>query len=168
MARIDRAQIGRARRLFDGLPADIQNAVKAQQRAQYNPIWRESVASAVHGGEAVQTKIFGPSGTRAEPGVPARLVTGDVVQRLSGGLIPYQYARSFEFGAKNRGYTTYSRRNRKRGGRHQVRRRTRNQMPLYRRRGWVAYPAFYGEALGRIVSLSVQTVMRRIYQAVEE
>ncbi len=72
-------------------------------------------------------------------------------------------ARAYEFGDPRKTVETYQRRSRK-GGSHRVRRHTQNQLPPPVRRGRVVHPAA-AEAVPRVVSLYVQTVIRTIYDA---
>lgn len=165
MAQVDTKTVRKAREAFRKFPKELKNDFRKAQRQALKPIWQESVAESVRGGEAVQEKIFS-KGNRVKAGIPAVVTSGTSTRYLSGGLVPADEARSFEFGAKDRGYAVYNRVSKK-GGRHKVRRRTRNQMPIYRRMGWVVYPAFFDKALPRFVRLHVQTMVYKIYKAVE-
>ncbi len=157
VAQQDRTELKRVQTAFRRLPRDVKNDFRRYQRASVNPIWREEMADKA-GSSRLNQAVFG-SGSRVKAGAPMVLTAGTSGRALSGGLVPNQYARHVEFGSNRRNnYTTYMRKG------HKVTRRAGRGMPQYRRGGHVVYPAFT-RAHPRIVKLHVQTLVRRIYQA---
>lgn len=100
------------------------------------------------------------------------VATGPTVELSDRGFVAATghengLAPNFEFGSLNRDtYTTYRRRNRSGGGKHDVTRRTARQMPPRSQTGWLAYPA--GDSLvGRAIRLMQQLVVKTFYDALE-
>ena len=84
---------------------------------------------------------------------------------LSGGAVPNELGRAFEFGTAEREPRTYSRRSPK-GTVHRVTRVTTAQMPTRSRSGWIVFPA--ARVIGpRLLSLWSQTVKRTLADAVD-
>lgn len=160
---VDREQVRKVQKTFRALPRDLKNDIRKVQRASLNPIWREEMAASK--GTPMHSVIF-RSGNRTKAGAPMMLVAGAANRRLSGGATTGELAKAYEFGSTTRNnYTKYRRRSTK-GKTHTVTRRTRKQLPSFRRGGWIAYPAA-ARAIPRLTSLHVQTLMRRIYLAAE-
>ena len=105
-------------------------------------------------------------GARVAAGKPARAIAGSSRRPLSGGLIPDQGGRAFEFGSTNR--ETKKAYHVTRGGKtFTVKRRTRRQLPPFRQTGYVVFPAWRGTA-PRMVSLYTQLIMKKVYEAFGE
>ena len=84
---------------------------------------------------------------------------------FSGGLVPVESGRAFEFGTSIPTKRTYLTRSRK-GTVYRVTRTTTNQLPSRSRTGWMVYPA--AKAAGtRLMSLLIQTVVRTLHDASE-
>jgi len=94
------------------------------------------------------------------------IAAGGSLVPLSGGLVPREHARGFEFGTNIPKHTPFAQRSRS-GNWYQVRRRRTNaQMPPRSRTGWVAFPAATKIA-DRIISLWMQTVLREYHDAID-
>lgn len=151
---------------FRKFPSDVKNEFKKAQRAAINPIWREEMKSSAGSGSATQQLVF-KTGSRTKAGAPAQLVAGSGRRVTRGDGTPIEINRAYEFGTNDRtSKTTYSRRS-KNGGRHQVTRNARRQLPQFRRTGYVVYPAF-AKAMPRLAKLHVQTCVRLIYDAIDK
>lgn len=147
------------------LPNDVKKDINKQTREALNPMWKTGV-SANAGMSGIDHAVFG-KGSRVKAGNPTKLIAGSSRKALSGGLIPNKEAAAFEFGSPQRHrYTTYKRRSPK-GNVHSVTRRTMRQLPPPSRKGRIVYHT-WGEIDQRVVSLYVQTVMRRVYEAFEQ
>lgn len=106
------------------------------------------------------------TGNRVKAGAVITLVAGGSNRRMSGGATAAQLIRAAEFGSNRRdSYTRYNRTS-PNGKRHTVTRRTSRQLPTFRRTGYAVYPASK-LAIKRIASLQVQTVTRRLHEAIE-
>lgn len=126
------------------------------------PVWVQEVnlrAGARPLDQAVLAK-----GARVKGGNPPTAVAATSTRKLTGGLIPASGYGPVEFGADDRDKFVTYRRTSTKGRSHQVRRRTRHQLPRRVPRGRVVYPAF-AEVAPRVVSLWVQTVVRGYWQA---
>lgn len=147
------------------VPRDVRNDINRTTRASLNPEWRESVN--YYASSNMDKKVLA-KGARIKPGNPVILTAATSNKALSGGLVPNSIvSRAFEFGAGDREEIVgYSRRNRSGAGSHEVRRRTRRQLPR-QNTGRVVYRAA-GEMLPRLTSLWVQIIVRKIYEAHKE
>lgn len=151
---------------FRQFPSELKNNFRKAQRAAINPIWREEMASSAQGASRTQQAVF-KSGNRTKAGLPAQVVAGSGRRAMRGGGTPVELNRAYEFGTNDPNATsTYSRRS-KNGGRHKVTRRTRRQLPTFRRAGYVVYPAF-AKAMPRLAKLHVQTLARQVYDAINK
>ncbi len=145
------------------MPKEIKSDLRKYQRAEAGPIWKESVAERV-GVTPISERVF-KTGNTVKAGAVITLKAGGSNKKLSGGATPAELVRPAEFGTTRQNkYTKYNRVS-PNGKRHTVTRRTSRQLPTRRRGGYVVYPAA-GRATKRIVSLSVQTITRRIYDSV--
>lgn len=106
-------------------------------------------------------------GARVAAGNPPRLIAAASKRKaLSGGMIPDRYGKTAEFGVKDReAVSTYERKS-KRGGSHQVKRRTRRGLPAYEPAGRVVWPAV-ADAMPRLISLWTKLTIRKVYDAFE-
>lgn len=106
-------------------------------------------------------------GARVAAGNPPRLIAAASRRPIGAGLVPDRHGRSFEFGTNDREKkTTYTRRDRRSGGTHQVTRRTRRQLPQYTKSGRVVFPAV-ASTMPRAISLWTQLIFRKFYDAIE-
>lgn len=143
------------------VPREVRNEINKTTRGELNTIWREEMAERVGGMPHVDQLVLG-KGARVKPGNPAQVIAASSRRPLSGGLIPDQRAKGFEFGTDDREkLRTYRRKNRRNGGMHTVTRRTRRQLPKRTPEGRAIYPA-YARMGPRMISLQVQTIVRII------
>jgi len=145
------------------MPSDIRNDLRKFQRQEAGPIWKQEVAAGA-GITSVAARTF-KTGNTVKAGAVITLKAGGSNRRLSGGATPAELVRPAEFGTTRRDKYTKYRRKSPNGKVHTVTRRTSRQLPTRRRGGYVIYPAA-SRSTKRIVSLSVQTVTRRIYDSV--
>jgi hypothetical protein len=144
---------------------ELRGEINKATRDTMNPVWRDLVAARA---TSQTDKVILVPGTRIAAGNPPAAVAASSSRKLSGGGTPKQLAKAREFGAVNRNAeSTYARRNRKRGGTHQVTRRTQTQLPPATRSGRVVYPAF-AELAPRMVSLWMQIIVRKTHEAFEK
>lgn len=147
---------------------DLRLKIYAATRDTMNPVWKQTVSQYAAGAPSPAGTVIN-SGVRIAAGNPP---TAKAAQSRRGigrsrRLIPAENWAWFEFGSANRErVSSYQRRNRRRGGTHQVKRRASRGLPAFRKSGRVAYPAF-AEVAPRMVSLWVQLVVRKYYDAVE-
>jgi hypothetical protein len=145
------------------LPKEVKNDLRKYQRSEAGPIWKESVAEKV-GATPISERVF-KTGNTVKTGAVITLRSGGSNRKLSGGATPAELVRAAEFGTNRKNeYTRYNRVSPK-GNRHTVTRRASRQLPNRRRGGYVVYPASK-RATKRLVSLSVQTITKRIYDSV--
>jgi hypothetical protein len=163
MIEADESRLRAAKKAFRQMPKEIRNDLRKYQRAEAGPIWKQEVAAKV-GVTPISEKVF-RTGNTVKAGAVITLRAGGSNKKLSGGATPAQLVRAAEFGSGRRNaYTKYNRRS-PNGKVHTVTRRSSRQLPNRRRGGYVVYPAA-GRSTKRIVSLSVQTVTKRIYDSV--
>jgi hypothetical protein len=141
----------------------VDRTVKAQTTraltAALSSVWSEP---------AVLARARTPMDRAALAGVRAKATATSV--RLTAGTTPTiakgtNIQQAIEFGDPSKTFETYTRKSR-RGGTHQVRRRTQQQLPAPIRRGRVIHPAV-AEAIPRLLSLFTQTVIRSVHEAFE-
>jgi hypothetical protein len=145
---------------------DVRNDITRTTRSTLSPIWIGAVKSKV-GGMPDIDQIVLVRGTRVRPGNPVQLLASTSRKPLSGGLVPDEYSRGFEFGTDRRDKeSTYSRTS-TRGNTHEVTRRTTRHLPNRVRKGRAVFPAV-AETVPRLTSLWVQIVVRKIYEAHEK
>lgn len=143
---------------------DVRNSINRSMRSTMNQVWRGAVAERAR--TPLDRRVLN-TGVRVAPGNPPTLYAAGSTRPLPGGLVPATQFYAVEFGADRDNFTTYERRSPK-GGTHTVHnRRTSRQLPARRRQGRVVYPAA-AELAPRLASLYVQTIVRGIYEAVEE
>ena len=128
-----------------------------------NQIWKPLVAA--HATRHMDTRVLAV-GTRVKGGTPPVAVAANSKRAIGGRLIPAESWPAWEFGVGNRdAYSRYRRKSRK-GTWHDVERRTMRGLPSRQPKGRVVYPAF-AEAAPRMVSLWVQTIVRKYADAAE-
>lgn len=163
MFEVDGARLNAANKLFRKLPSEVKNDLRKYQRASVSPIWKEEVAAKT-GVTALSARVF-KSGNTVKAGSVITLKAAGSSKKLSGGATLSELLRPAEFGTlRHNKYTKFSRVS-PNGKHHTVTRRSSRQIPMRRRGGYVVYPAA-GRATKRIVSLSVQTVTKRIYDSI--
>jgi hypothetical protein len=128
-----------------------------------NPVWKSMVE--LNATSRMDTLVLA-KGARIKGGNPPTMIAASSRRALSAGLVPVAAWAGFEFGSGRSRKTTYSRRNRRSGGSHQVTRNTTAQLPRRAPKGRVAHPA--AKEIGpRLASLWVQTTVRRVHEAAE-
>lgn len=145
------------------IPRELRNDINRESRKMGNAEWRNIVNL---NARTETDRLVLAKGARVKPGNPMVLTAVTSKRPLSGGLIPHERGRVFEFGAKNRhGHVSeYERRN-PNGGSHRVQRHTKRGLPAPSS-GRVIYESA-AEIAPRITSLWVQLIVRKIYQAHE-
>lgn len=143
---------------------ELRSDISKATRATVGPIWKEEVAERA-GAHIMAQKVL-TKGARVAAGNPSRAIAGSSRRPLSGGLIPDQSGRPFEFGSTNR-EAKKSYRVTRGGKTFTVKRRTRRQLPPFRKGGYVVFPAWRDTA-PRMVSLYTQLIMKKVYEAFGE
>lgn len=137
-------------------PEAIRGAVLDSATDQLAPGWAEELS---RGSE------FSPSQRKIVTGGNRVIAHPMGMQIRTGSTKPF-LTRAYEFGTLNREEKrTYTRRSRK-GGTHQVTRRTKRQLPTRSQTGWIAYPAAsrYGK---RVFAMFQQIVVKFLHDGVE-
>jgi hypothetical protein len=142
---------------------DLAKDIRRSTVQVMNPVWRSVVEQRAR--TAQDQRVLG-KGARIASGNPPVAVAASSKRALSGGLVPVESWPAFEFGSNRSRKTSYTRKNRRRGGTHRVTRNTTAQLPARTPRGRVIFPAF-AEIGPRLASLWVQTVVRRVHEAAE-
>ncbi|MFD5334108.1 hypothetical protein ACFWH7_19600 [Cellulosimicrobium cellulans] len=145
------------------LPREVRRAISQGTRDTMNPVWRNLVTSKAR---TPLEKAALAKGARIAAGNPPKAIAASSVRPLAGGLRPANAAAVLEAGSKRRDQRgTWPRRSPE-GGSHLVHGWPNRQLVVYRRGGYVVFPAF--RELGpRLTQLWVQTVMRKTYDALE-
>jgi|GEM_PF-3961106 len=164
-----RNEVARVQRGFRQLPKDFKNTLKKYQRAEFNPIWKDEVASSA-------SRVGGPypmlfkAGNTVQAGVPTILKAANSSRKSPSNKLYTlgELAVFYEFGATNQNITTrYYRKNRSGNGRHMVTRRTTKGLPARRRNGYVTSRALSG-FVKRAAQLHAQTLTKSIYEVLKE
>jgi hypothetical protein len=164
MIKSDKARLRAAEQRFRRLPKEVKNDLRRYQRSEAGPIWKEEVSNAPKPNR--MSEIMFKTGNTVKTGATITLRASGSGRKLSGGVPARALLGEFEFGGNRQNkYTKYSRTS-PRGKRHTVTRRASRQVPHLRKGGYVVIPASK-RAIKRLVSLSVQTVTRRIYDSIE-
>jgi hypothetical protein len=164
MIKTDPARLRAAEERFRRLPKEVKNDLRRYQRSEAGPIWKEEISNAPKPNR--MSEIMFKTGNTVRAGVIITLRAAGSGKRLSGGIQARELLGNFEFGSlRQEKYTKYNRVS-PRGKRHTVTRRAARQMPHHRKEGYVVIPSSK-RAIKRLVSLSVQTTTRRIYDSIE-
>lgn len=140
---------------------DMRRDLNKGTRAVVGPVWKQAVES--NATRAMDRTVLVP-GTRVNVGSRPSLIAASSRKTLRGGLVPTDSWKAYEFGGL-RGKTTKYRG--RRGGRSfDVERRTKRQLPEFRKGGRVLYPAV-ADVAPRVFALWAQTVVRLVYKAFE-
>lgn len=146
------------------MPRELRSDINKFTRQTMAGPWKELVAA-----KQITTqdkRIY--AGARIKAGNPPTATAATSKRKLSGGLVPAERWKGFEFGTDDREQTqTYTRKNRRNAGTHRVTRRTYRQLPARTPSGRVVYPAF-AEIAPRMVSGWVQIIVRKTYEALEK
>lgn len=148
-----------AQRALADLGFDIAQTTLDASRSQLTLAWDEEL-QARPGRSKQQRDII-----TANPTAEAHFMGLTVA---TGGDGPLGFlTRGMEFGTLNRDeYTTYSRRGRNGGARHDVRRRTKRQIPTRSTNGWIAYPAA-ARWTTRAVRMFQQIIVKVAHDAID-
>lgn len=135
--------VGRSRELtaviltFKTAPARVRSEMKKEARKELNRLWKPELERRA---TTRQQKRVLVTGARAKVGSDTfSMLAATSRRRLSGGLLPNTQWPGAEFGMSPR-LTTVRARSRK-GVSFTYRRRTGNQFPNRRKKGYVVYPA---------------------------
>lgn len=145
---------------------DVRNDITRTARSVISPEWVKAVEAKTAGMPLIDQRVLG-KGARVTGGNPVRLVASTSKRALSGGLVPNDNSRGFEFGTDQRDKTSTYARTYPGGKRHQVTRRAGRHLPNRVRTGRAVFPAV-AEVLPRFTSLWVQIVVRKIHEAAEK
>lgn len=147
---------------------DLRREINRATRETMNPVWRQAIADNLAGRDHVTSRVI-DNGVRIAAGNPPAAKAAQSKRGLGRQkrLIPAEHWAWFEFGTGNpQKYSRYLRRNRKRGGTHQVNRRASRGLPRFTKRGRVAHPAF-AHVAPRMVSLWAQLIVKKYMDAAE-
>lgn len=147
------------------MPRKMRNELNKETRVMGNAIWRPIVDS---NATTKMDRLVLAKGARVKPGNPLVLSSASSKRALKGGggLVPDTDGRAWEFGSGARNKVTeYPRKNRSKGGTHNVKRHTGRQMPA-QNSGRVVYGAA-AEIAPRITAFWVQSIVQKIYKAHE-
>jgi len=138
------------------MPREVNSEVREQSKAVIVPEYRRGLAERAPA-PVFHKRLVAPSNAYvSDRGV--RLVAGS----NAAGMFP----RETEFGAYREDFETYTRRSRK-GGSHQVTRRTQRQFWHYTKTGHVFYPTL-SDMIPRIAALWAQTAYRTVAEQIEK
>lgn len=130
-----------------------------------NAIWRPIVTA--NATSHMDTRMLAV-GARVKAGNPPMAMAANSRRPVGASrrLVPGQHWQAWEFGAVAGAPRTYDRKNRRKPGTHKVTRRVNAGKPPWTPKGRVVYPSF-AEMAPRMVSLWVQTVVRKYAEAFE-
>ena len=149
------AALSAAVRVMATMPRETAKATRKYSKAVIQPEWRKGLAEHAPGERMFHTRLVTPSAAYvSDRGVKLRA-------GRQGG-----FPRETEFGAQREAWETYTRKSRK-GGTHNVTRRTQRQFPAVRRKGYVFGPTARN-MIPRIASLWVQTIYRTVHEVIEK
>jgi hypothetical protein len=144
-----------------GIDKDVRRDITKGVRQVVAPVWKQAVEK--NATRRMDRAVLTP-GTRVNVGMRPTLVAASSRKALSGGLVPTESWRAYEFGGK-RG-TTKKYRGRRGGKAFPVTRHTKRQLPEFKKGGRVLYPAV-ADIAPRVFALWSQTVVRLVYKAFE-
>jgi hypothetical protein len=143
---------------------ETNKEIRQQTREKVLPIWQEAVRSNVM--TRLETRVLSDTARVAVSNQNVTLQSATLSKKLSGGLRPSESYPAVEFGAiqdqKAKTYTATSRR----GKSYSVTRHTNRQLRPRNNKGYVVYPAA-ADAIPKIASLWVQTIVRTFYEILE-
>jgi hypothetical protein len=142
---------------------ETRKQIRQATKTDALPIWSESVLAHVE--TRLEARVLGATARVKASDQNVTLTAATVGRKLSGGLDPKIDWHVVEFGADRDSVTGYEATS-PRGTRFPVKRHTRRQLRPRNPKGYVVYPAA-AEAIPRIASLWVQTVVRTLHEIVE-
>jgi len=140
------------------VPRDVQKNVRAQTKAEAQPIWQSEVQGRVK--SRLDQRVLGSTARVRVSSQNVQLESARIGKSLQGGVKLSEIAGGVEFGANREERTTYETTSR-RGKRYSVTRRTKRQMPTRNTNGRVVFPASR-KAVPRLASLWFQTAFRTL------
>ena len=174
----DSEQLGQIAGRLEALDTELRTRIDEASQQVVQSAWQEELAKPA-GSRVQRAVILSGSQIAAVSGGLVVVSTGQGATPLSGGLVPGEYARAFEFGAldpqghigqarypSRRGYSGMRQGPARiqRGGTYP--RHTQRQMPTRSQTGWIAYPA--AARLGkRLAQLLQQTVVKFTHDAID-
>lgn len=165
MLKADKAHLAAVEKRFRQLPKELKNDLRRFQRSEAGPIWKEETRSRL-GANSISQRTFKSGNTVKAGSIMILRASGSGKKLSSGSPANTRYLmNAAEWGSKNRNAVTKYSRTSPKGKRHTVARRASRQSPAYRKGGYVIHPAAHA-ATKRITSLSVQVIMRRIYDSI--
>lgn len=144
-----------------GIDKDMRRDITKGTRAVVGPVWKQAVEK--NATRPMDRAVLVP-GTRVNVGMRPSLIAASSRRSLSGGLVPTDDWKAYEFGGK-RGLTKKYR-GRRGGKTFDVTRHTKRQLPEFKKGGRVLYPAV-ADIAPRVFALWAQTVVRLVYKAFE-
>ena len=141
----------------------VRSDINKQVRAVVTPVWKGEVDKRA---QSSMDRVVLAKGTRVASGTSPTLVAASSGRALSGGLKPSTDWKAFEFGAKRNEKLKYRSKSSK-GKSYVVTRRTKRQLPDFKKGGRVLFPAVT-EMGPRVMALWTQTAIWRIMQAFEK
>jgi hypothetical protein len=139
---------------------DTRTAVNKQTRSVVSPVWQDEVMGRVS--TPMDKTVLGTGVRVATAALGFTLHGANNKKTLSGGLVPVESWKAWEFGANRNTATTYQ--GRRRGKNFKVKRHTKRQLPARNQSGRVLFPAV-ADVFPRVASLWTQTAMYNLYQA---
>lgn len=143
---------------------ELKRDINAAVVSKLSSAWASALSANTGAHPLDQTLL---TGARVKGGNPPVVVAGGSAKKLKGGFKPSVQAYAVEFGANREKVTTYTRKNRKNTGNHQVTRHTSRQMPPRYRAGRIVYKTF-ADFAPRAVSLWVQLIVKKYMEAAEQ
>lgn len=160
--RVDGKGLNKSERLFRSLAKELKNDIRAAQRREALPIWREEINKRKDV-TPLASRVY-KSGIGVRTGANLTLEAKGSAKKIGArGIRQNSLLAAAEFGSTPANYTKYYRTSPD-GKRHVVTRRTRRGLPAARRKGYVALPAS-GAAVKRIKSLSIQLTLKKLHDA---
>lgn len=140
----------------------LRNDINRSTKAMLDPLWKDAVG---RNARTATDRLVIVKGTRVKAGNPPVAIAATSRKALSGGLVAADQWPVIEFGGTYNKVTTYDRVSPK-GKHHRVTRHTARQLPARVKTGRVAYKAL-AEVTPRVVSLWVQMIVAKTYEAIE-
>jgi hypothetical protein len=140
----------------------LRNDINRSTKSMLDPIWKGAVQANAH---STLDKLVVARGARVKGGNPPEAIAATSRKALSGGLMPQDKWPIIEFGGTYNKVETYTSTSPK-GRTFPVTRHTARQVPATRKSGRIAYKAL-AEVTPRVVSLWVQMIVAKTYEAIE-
>ncbi len=138
------------------MPREVAKTTRSYSKAIIAPEWRKGLAERAPAEKMFHTRLVTPSTV---------YVTDRGARLVAGSDRADNFTRETEFGGKRNEFNEYMRRSR-RGGTHDVRRRTKAQFYNFKPKGYVVYPTA-SDMIPRVAALWVQIVLRTGHDMLE-